>query len=328
MNKKLRSGVFETNSSSAHSISLKRREFVFDPLIPDRNGDIIVVQDEYALDDFKFNDSSQKLSYLFSHLGDEDKSKIKIVSDVIYNTTHCNNFDYEEALLENYVDHESVGILNELFDLDYGIAFINIKNFIFNKNYWVFGGSDEETPEGDFYVVKEYTKQEVLEPQFEYEFIYKLHDKHYVEKLYLLSNKRWLLNLDDSELSYSNMIDICSDLMYDYILVLKNSSFYDYVLNIEPLNLNTDSDTLAEGVCSIMLSQNSKIFIIAAFKKFANDLHGEVLKESYKKSFIGNKIKELYDNNYATKEEVKDFYDEFLKLTGNTIKVEFKIKKI
>lgn len=328
MNKKVRYSMFETNSSSSHSISLKRREFVFEPLFPDKNGTIVVKQDQYYCDEFKFNSSSEKLSYLFAHLYEENKNKIKLINDVIYNVTHCDYFDYKEALVENTVDHQSVGIINDLFDNDYGVSFTNIKNFIFNKNYWVFGGSDGSIPNNDFYAVKEYTKQEVLELTFNYDFIFKINDEEHIEKLYVLTNNFLYLNLDDSELDKTSIAKICKELMYEYIDLLKNNLFYNHVLDFEPLNLNTDSETLVEGTCIIMLSRNNKKFITAAFKEFANDLHGDILKESYKRSFIGNKLTELCDKNYTTKQELNKFYNEFAKMPENITKIEFKIKKI
>lgn len=328
MNKKVRYSMFETNSSSSHSISLKRREFVFDPLFPDRNGNIVVLQTDYYCDDFKFNDSCQKLSYLVAYLYNDNKHKIKLVNDVIYNVTQCNQFIYEEALANSYIDHQSAGVLDDLFTEDYATSFNNIKNFIFNKNYWVFGGSDESTPDNDFYAVKEYTRQEVLEPTFNYDFIFKINDEEHIEKLYVLTNNFLYLNLDDSELDKTSIAEICEELMYEYIDLLKNNLFYNHVLDFEPLNLNTDSETLVEGTCIIMLSRNNKKFITAAFKEFANDLHGDILKESYKRSFISNKLTELCDKNYTTKQELNKFYNEFAKMPENITKIEFKIKKI
>lgn len=66
MKKKLiRSGVFETNSSSSHSVSIadENKDFVLDMIYPNDEGIIVLFGGEFGWDWFKHNDALTKANY-------------------------------------------------------------------------------------------------------------------------------------------------------------------------------------------------------------------------------------------------------------------------
>lgn len=114
-------------------------KFICEPIKVDGNGVVTVPQLFFKNDSFKSNSPTTKLAYLFAQIYLQDTDKIKLINDVIYQTTFCNYFDYKEALEYNIVNVEPIGSTNFLFNDNYVKSFIKIKDFIFNKNYWIIG---------------------------------------------------------------------------------------------------------------------------------------------------------------------------------------------
>lgn len=156
----IRKGVFETNSSSAHSVSIAddTKEFVLDTLYPDQNGQILLTGGEFGWEWFKHNDALTKANYAAqSFEGNENHQEMLI--DIIKEMTGADEviFDCENG----YIDHDS-----------YGTAPTNreeLKSFIFNKNSWLFGGNDNSTPDPTFYHVPEFKAGRMILPEYKYE---------------------------------------------------------------------------------------------------------------------------------------------------------------
>jgi hypothetical protein len=66
-----------------------------------------------------------------------------------------------EGLDDGYIDHDSVGIVGKTAN--------ELKNFIFNKNSWLFGGNDNSEASPEFYHVPEYKEGKMIRPEFKYE---------------------------------------------------------------------------------------------------------------------------------------------------------------
>lgn len=149
MNKKLiRHGVFETNSSSSHSVSVadETKDFVMDYIYPNEDGVVVLEGGEFGWNWFKNNDAITKANYVVASYGLTDNLKEVIMEhtgavDVVYETTD----DYS-----SYVDHDSYGVAPQGKE--------ELKNFIFNQNSWLFGGNDNATADPTFYDVTEFTK--------------------------------------------------------------------------------------------------------------------------------------------------------------------------
>jgi hypothetical protein len=60
-----------------------------------------------------------------------------------------------------YIDHDSMGILDS--DKE------SLKQFIFNKNSWLFGGNDNSTADPTFYHVPEFKDWKQIVPRYKYE---------------------------------------------------------------------------------------------------------------------------------------------------------------
>lgn len=131
--KNIRKSVFETNSSSTHSIHIDNETELLDTsLIPNENGDLTFVGDEYGWEVESYNDARSKIDYI-SILVDEEQENI--LKDVIKKQTGAKNIIF---LKEGYVDHGyEHGVIEE--------AFVNeetLRNYIFNKNSYLFTTND------------------------------------------------------------------------------------------------------------------------------------------------------------------------------------------
>jgi hypothetical protein len=161
MKKLIRKGIFETNSSSSHSVSIadEDKEFVLDTIYPNQHGTIIVRGDEYGWDWFKHNDAETKASYAAQQFSN-DSDMLEKLEYVIKEQTGAERVIFE-GLNDGYVDHDSVGILPRTAR--------ELKNFIFNKNSWLFGGNDNSEASPEFYHVPEYKEGRLIQPEFKYE---------------------------------------------------------------------------------------------------------------------------------------------------------------
>jgi hypothetical protein len=161
MKKKLiRSGVFETNSSSSHSVSVadENKEFVLDTIYPDQDGIIELRGDEFGWEWFKCNDAETKANYAAQQF-ENNESALDVLKEVIMEQTGAEDVVFR---LENgYVDHDSMGILESSKEW--------LKSFIFNKNSWLFGGNDNSTADPTFYDVPEFKDGKQILPRYKYE---------------------------------------------------------------------------------------------------------------------------------------------------------------
>jgi hypothetical protein len=161
MKQLIRKGVFETNSSSSHSIAIatEDKEFVLDTIYPDQNGIITVHGDEYGWEWFKHNDSQTKASYAAQGFANDD-SQLDTLKEVIMEQTGATDVVFE-GLRDGYIDHDSYGIVPTSKE--------ELRNFIFNKNSWLFGGNDNSSPDPTFYHVPEIKGGKIIQPVYKYE---------------------------------------------------------------------------------------------------------------------------------------------------------------
>lgn len=152
---KIRKGVFETNSSSTHSLTIESTSFLIDTIIPE-DGIVNIKPGEFGWEWEKFNDAYTKASYCLTgiqYVSDKEEA-LSNLKEVIQKHTLCDEVnliqgsdDYDD---ENYgyIDHQSRewGELdNLLFDKE------KLHNFIFNKKSWLFLGNDNSSPPNKFY---------------------------------------------------------------------------------------------------------------------------------------------------------------------------------
>lgn len=162
MKRIVRTSVFETNSSSAHSLSLAKcdQEFVMDTIYPDQDGVILVKGQEFGWAWEKFNDAMTKLAYVMQ----DQPGKHDEIIEVVKEQTGALEVIFDEN--GGYIDHESYGTAHEVcYSAD------SIKNFVFNKNSWLFTGNDNGQPDPTFYDVPEFKGGRQILPRYKYELV-------------------------------------------------------------------------------------------------------------------------------------------------------------
>lgn len=127
--KQIRHSVFETNSSSTHSISISKDVKTLDPLYVDENGVVTINGEEFGWDEETFRNAEAKASYamIYAHewSGEKKDVHVQILTDVIKQQTGCKEvvYNYSDEGWDTdktdkpwgYIDHQSV----EDRDLDY-----------------------------------------------------------------------------------------------------------------------------------------------------------------------------------------------------------------
>ena len=150
MKKKLiRNGVFETNSSSCHSISIdiNNKNFTASSLYVDEDGYVTLTGGEFGWEQEEYFDALTKANYCAQDIyrydwrSDSyslDEYKKNMLIDVIKEQTGCTDVLFDiQSLKDGYIDHESHGTSYE--------AFQNkeiLRNFIFNRNSYLETNND------------------------------------------------------------------------------------------------------------------------------------------------------------------------------------------
>lgn len=156
----IRPNVFETNSSSCHSLSIAddTKEFVMDTIYPNQDGIVTIYGGEFGWEWFKHNDAQTKADYA-AQMFYYDETTLETIKEVIMEQTGAEDVIFK--LEDGYIDHDSHGIVPS--DKD------SLRNFIFNKNSWLFGGNDNSTPDPTFYHVPEIKDGKMILPKYKYE---------------------------------------------------------------------------------------------------------------------------------------------------------------
>jgi len=143
----IRNNVFETNSSSSHSISISTDTTgILDTIECDDNGVITITGLGFGREWEAYNDPLTKASYCVSDCQGE-QSKLDMLRKVIQDHTGASEVKFV-INQDSYIDHESVRNSFEGFEDEE-----TLKNLIFNSESYIFTGSDETSPPPNFYDV-------------------------------------------------------------------------------------------------------------------------------------------------------------------------------
>lgn len=147
--KLVRKGVFETNSSSAHSLAVQKNDADLRAIPLDSDGKIHVdVNAEFGWENETYTDPHSKLQYVLLYIrdwiGPERKDAyLNILKKVVMKQTLASDvvINFGEVHGEGYIDHQSVecGQLDFLFEDPE-----NLKRFIFGANSVLETGNDNE----------------------------------------------------------------------------------------------------------------------------------------------------------------------------------------
>lgn len=142
MRKQIRNNVFETNSSSVHSLVYAERSLEPSELVINDDREIYIALGNFDQTYHIYKDQYNKLSYLLTcvyYLADCEVENIynhfyfEIIQKAICSYTGAKALKIQG--LEGYIDHQSVP--------DWDIEIIDaydedeIRNFVFNKNIWL-----------------------------------------------------------------------------------------------------------------------------------------------------------------------------------------------
>jgi hypothetical protein len=164
--KNIRHKVFETNSSSTHSISIyDATHGLYDTIVPDSDGVITLTGGEFGWEWEKYNDALTKANYA-AIFAAGDQQMTDMVVEVIKDHTGAKEVNLAINTTSigpnwSYIDHQSAraegGDAGKAFDTPK-----TLKNFIFHPESWLFTGNDNDSEPSNFYDVEfgiEYTHQ-------------------------------------------------------------------------------------------------------------------------------------------------------------------------
>ena len=128
--KVIRHNVFETNSSSTHSISISNEVELLDSITPGDGGYIVLTGGEFGWAWVRFNDAFTKANYCAVDQKSNEEN-IKMLIEVIKEQTGAKdvilNFtDSYDGPNWSYIDHDSAGTSHKVFENKE-----TLKNFIF-----------------------------------------------------------------------------------------------------------------------------------------------------------------------------------------------------
>lgn len=144
--KLIRHGVFETNSSSCHSLSICK-DGAYEGMTPDSNNEIVLDPCEFGWGVDDYYCAENKMAYLWIYIkdwsGDSSDEFMEIFQKVV-----CEHTGADRVVMRSsgdkyyeygYIDHQSV----EDRDLDYMFSMPEVmKSFIFNPQSYIHTDND------------------------------------------------------------------------------------------------------------------------------------------------------------------------------------------
>jgi len=164
--KKIRSKVFETNSSSSHSISIVEGEDEFyDTIYPDEKGIITLGGMEFGWEWERYTDVFTKASYCAQDCWNDPHRKSMLI-ELLQEHTGAVAIEFDDS---GYIDHDSAGTTHYAF-----VCKDTLKDFIFNPKSILFTGNDNSEAPPNFYdpVDAVYDKKLVIDGLESYTLIY------------------------------------------------------------------------------------------------------------------------------------------------------------
>lgn len=158
MTAQIRKNVFETNSSSSHSLTMSKGDLTAQPFDKAvlREGRVYLSKHEYGWEWHRYYGTHSKADYLFTQLFEsdtipsgkpesvtrtlrEENEKFDMLCRVI--EEHTGVKVYVEPGTSGYVDHDSHGVGVELFDSEK-----KLHQFLFSPDSFVQTGNDNDSP--------------------------------------------------------------------------------------------------------------------------------------------------------------------------------------
>ena len=199
----IRNKVFETNSSSTHSISIEIGE-EWDNIIPNQDGVIKLYGGEFGWEWRAYNDALTKANYcaVACKLGQTSFNKREL-KEVIKEYTGATKVKFK---FDNYgIDHQSAETLEDLYVSD-------LKDFIFNKSSYLYTGNDNSSAPPNFFDPKDTVYKYILNiGKYAIKFQNEITSEDIVkcfEDYDIINYSERLLNIDFDNKEYSYAIDV------------------------------------------------------------------------------------------------------------------------
>lgn len=138
MRKQIRQGVFETNSSSTHSLVIAKQADKLQPILPDNEGVLTIKPEtlEFGWGTEWVRDFDSKACYLY--LDAQEEEYLDMLAKVIRDFTGAETIIWPDSVIAErkgdyrgydiYIDHQSMGTSSEVFNIseDY------VRQFLFH----------------------------------------------------------------------------------------------------------------------------------------------------------------------------------------------------
>jgi len=131
MKRQVRRNVFETNSSSMHSLSIAKRGVTEYLHVDECTNKVVTEFGEFGWGYDEYNDPETKLSYLVTMIGESHNcysiKEIYETNDVVSARCECDGIEIKNV--DGYIDHQSIDTIDGLMK-EYDCT---IEEFIFDK---------------------------------------------------------------------------------------------------------------------------------------------------------------------------------------------------
>lgn len=135
MKQLIRHGVFETNSSSCHSISIARGAKIYETLKVDIYGCVRIKPMEFGWERERYYEPEEKASYAMAYAANRPSGEcLEMLDQVIKEQTGSKTVYFGEDNCRNfgYIDHQSADVCARAFESKEAL-----KEFLFNPDSYV-----------------------------------------------------------------------------------------------------------------------------------------------------------------------------------------------
>lgn len=148
--KKIRKSIFETNSSSTHSIVIKDGEYIE---FPNDMKSINITTDDYGWEKYTYTNFTDKASYALTYaINYGTKKDLKMLDKILKEQLNIKDIKYdgltlrqalnhvgEDSRIFGYIDHQSVEEASKIFKDEN-----SLKNFLFSEKSYFETDNDNE----------------------------------------------------------------------------------------------------------------------------------------------------------------------------------------
>lgn len=138
--KTIRQNVFETNSSSTHSVTIVNGPHDMVVKAPDSWEDFELNTGHFGWENKTYKSFDSKLKYAFTLTQESENDQYLDMLKKVLRTNILGEYDFKLGYTDGYVDHQSVdGMADEIFESEE-----TLESFLFCKQSYFTTGNDNE----------------------------------------------------------------------------------------------------------------------------------------------------------------------------------------